>query len=110
MKFYFLTCLLTLAIAAEAAMSSPTLDEVNTAYEAKDYPASLTGYAKLAADGNAVAQNKLGEMYANGVGTSKDEQRAVSWYRKAAEQGLADAQQNLAVMYGKGKGVPQDWQ
>lgn len=42
MKFYFLTCLLTLALASEAAISSPTLDEVNTAFEAKDYSVSLT--------------------------------------------------------------------
>lgn len=110
MKPFFSIFLFALALTSAAAIAAQTLDEINTAYAAKDYVAALNGYAKLAAEGNAVAQNRLGEMVANGVGTSKDERQAATWYRKAAEQGDASAQQNLALMYGKGQGVTQDWQ
>jgi TPR repeat protein len=62
----------------------------------------------LANQGDAVAQNKLGVMYANGKGVPKDESKAVEWYRKAADQGLAGAQNNLGVMYADGRGVSKD--
>ena len=58
--------------------------------------------------GNAVAQNNLGLMYANGKGVIQDYKTAVKWYRLAAEQGNADAQFNLGLMYGMGRGVIRD--
>ena len=78
-----------------------------------------------AEQGDAEAQNKVGEMYDNGEGVPQDFAGAVKWYRKAANQGHADAQYNLAmvcqggrriydaqhndisVMHYKGKGVPE---
>ncbi len=52
-----------------------------------------------AAQGDANAQNTLGEMYEKGKGVTQNNAEAVKWYRKAAEQGNAKAQNNLGIMY-----------
>lgn len=64
---------------------------------------------KLAQDGSAEAQSKLGVLYASGVGMKMDKQEAVKWYRKSAEQGYPLGQWNLAFMYIRGEGVPADF-
>jgi uncharacterized protein len=56
-------------------------------------------YRKAAEQGNANAQNKLGLMYAFGIGTPKDGAQSLFWYRKAAEQGDASAQFAIGLMY-----------
>ena len=66
-------------------------------------------YRRAAEQGNAMAQNNLGVMYAEGKGVPQDDKAAVQWYRRAAEQGDADAQNNLGMMYHKGEGVLQDY-
>ena len=61
---------------------------------------------RIAAEsGDAVAQNLLGVMYADGTGVSKDPTEALKWFRKAADQGNANAQINLDAMYANGKGI-----
>ena len=59
-------------------------------------------------NGDATAQNNLGNLYANGQLVPKDEKEAVKWYRKAAEQGDVMAQNNLGIMYVNGRGVAKD--
>lgn len=54
---------------------------------------------KLAQQGNAIAQNHLGDLYQIGEEVKKDYTKAIYWYRKAAEQGLDSAQYNLGTMY-----------
>ncbi len=71
--------------------------------------ASYRIYWPRANQGEAEAQNALGEMYAQGRGVPKDNAAAVSWYRKAADQGYASAQSNLGVIYYVGVGVPKDY-
>jgi uncharacterized protein len=60
---------------------------------------------KLAEEGNADAQSKLGVLYASGVGMNMDKREAVRWYLKSAEQGYPVGQWNLAFMYVRGEGV-----
>ena len=50
--------------------------------------------------GNADAQNSLGDCYYNGIGVEQDYAEAVKWYRKSAEQGHLVAQDNLGFCYG----------
>jgi TPR repeat protein len=65
-------------------------------------------HCRLAAEqGNPVAQNNLGVMYAAGEGVEKSDREAFVWYRKAAEQGIALTQNNLGDMYAEGRGVEQ---
>ncbi|PKQ70984.1 tetratricopeptide repeat protein [Aeromonas sobria] len=51
----------------------------------KDAP--IARVLDAAEQGNAEAQNQLGEMYGNGLGVEQDEQLSMAWFRKAAEQG-----------------------
>jgi len=91
-------------------VQAQTFEQLEAAYERKDYRTAFSGFKKLAEQGHAGAQNNLGFMYADGQGVPKDEQQEVEWYRKAAEQGVAGAQYNLGFMYYKGEGVPKDEQ
>jgi len=62
---------------------------------AQDYAQTVFWYLKAAEQGNAYAQNNLGEMYRKGLGVAKDEAQALDWFRKAAAQGDTDAQKAL---------------
>ncbi len=64
--------------------------------------------SKRAKAGSAVAQNKLGVIYADGTLTPQDHTEATKWYRAAAEQGFAPAQYNLGMAYASGLGVTED--
>jgi TPR repeat protein len=61
-------------------------------------------YRKAAGQGNADAENNIGDLYENGLGVSQDYVQAMVWYRKAADQGIpltriarASLRQTLAV-------------
>ena len=60
---------------------------------------------RLAEQGNAEAQYKLGLMYDIGKEVDQDYQKAFEWYEKSANQGLASSQSRLGSMYRYGKGV-----
>ena len=63
------------------------------------------------AQGNVMAQNQLGQLYASGRrGVPQDYVLAQGWYEKAAAQGNGWAQNQLGQMYADGRGVPQDYQ
>jgi uncharacterized protein len=99
---------LMLVAVAGAAVAGPLEDSV-AAYERGDYATALRLLRPLAAQGNAVAQYKLGGMYYMGVGVPQDDAEAAKWYRKAADQGDADAQTSLGLFYENGEGVPKDY-
>jgi hypothetical protein len=75
----------------------------------QDYVEAVKWYRKAAAQGNAIAQNKMGIMYDKGFGVPKDYTEAIKWYRKSAEQGHGSSQFNLGLLFVKGQGVPQDY-
>ncbi len=58
--------------------------------------ANLTQQA--AAQGNARAQYRLGNMYVKGVGVPKDFAEAMAWFRQAAIQNHAGAQLKLGML------------
>lgn len=70
---------------------------------------NIQALKEKAEQGDAVAQNKLGEAYEYGKGVDQDLREAAYWYKKAAGKGLAEAQFNLGVLYGAGEGVPQSF-
>jgi uncharacterized protein len=63
---------------------------------------------RRAEQGDAYAQNILGNRYNYGLGVMQDHAEGARWYRKAADQGYAISQNNLGLMYLNGEGVPQD--
>jgi len=70
-----------------------------------DSTSALKEVRKLAEQGNAVAQIKLGFFYEYGQGIIQNATEAVKWYLKAAEQGNAEAQYNLGRKYEDGLGL-----
>jgi hypothetical protein len=84
--------------APEAASDTPPTD-----------PAQLALWlAPRAKSGDALAQYRLGTLYALGKGVDKDYARAAPLLRAAAESGLAEAQYDFAVLCENGFGVDKD--
>ena len=69
------------------------------AYKRQDYKTAHRLWLPLAEQGNATAQNNLGNMYSEGKGVPQDYKEAVKWLRLSAEQGNAVAQYHLGIMY-----------
>jgi len=78
------------------------------AYDRANLSAALEVWSGAARDGDAQAQNYVGEMYQKGLGVPPDHAEAAAWYRRAADQGLAAAQINLGFLYEQGLGVERD--
>jgi hypothetical protein len=70
---------------------------------------ALNVWQQCADQGDKVAQNYLGEIYARSWDNIKpDFTQAAEWFRKAADQGWSRAQNNLGFLYENGKGVPKN--
>lgn len=65
-----------------------------------DYPKAFIPFEKAAQAGHPDAQNNIGMMLREGLGTTKNEQAALEWLRKAASQGHPRAQSNLGHTLG----------
>ena len=70
---------------------------------------------KAADQGDANAQNGLGDAYSYGHGflllgknLPEDKAEGLKWWRKAADQGDSSAQEGLGSAYYYGNGVPED--
>jgi len=63
---------------------------------------------RAAAQGDVLAKNRLGQIYAKGDGIPKDMATAVRWWKNAAAQGHIESQYNLGVAYVKGIGQEKD--
>jgi TPR repeat protein len=69
----------------------------------------LVGWIQDSANqGNAAAQELLGDMCAFGWGMPRDETKAFEWYLKAANQGNPRAESALFALYSNGTGVTRD--
>ncbi len=100
------TVLLTVCAILEYLLPRPLiagpLEDGQAAFARADYVTALQKWKLLAEQGNAVAQFRLGLMYAEGRGVSQDDAEALKWYGWAASSGYAPAQLNLALMYESG--------
>ncbi len=72
------------------------------------YGNALEWYKLAASKGHPSAENNLGHMYINGLGTQKNEEIARKWFIYADSSGDANAAFNLGLIYEKGWGVPID--
>lgn len=78
------------------------------ALAAGDYARARQLLETPAAQGEAVAQNRLGTLYYLGLGGAADYRRAADWFERAALAGNPDAQRNLGSLFRQGLGVPRD--
>jgi hypothetical protein len=79
-----------------------------TAYDRADYQTALRVWMDDASQGDATAQNYVGEIYERGLGAAPDYAEAAQWYRRAADQGFERAMLNLGQLYELGRGVDRD--
>ena len=79
------------------------------ALDSADLDTALLRLASCAEQGDALAQNALGDIYDDGIVVPEDDAEAARWYRLAAEQGLASAASALGNMYFRGRGVSQSY-
>ena len=109
MKAIFRSGFLALAIMVLAvpANAGPFEDGL-VAYQRGDYATALKFWRPLAEQGDAGAQNNVGNAYLEGLGVPQDFTEAAKWLHKAAAQGVANARTNLGLMYANGQGVTQD--
>lgn len=77
-------------------------------YDRANYQTALKVWMGQAAEGNADAQNYVGEIYLKGLGTDPDYVKAAEWFEKAAAQGSKRARINLGYLYEQGLGVQKD--
>jgi TPR repeat protein len=90
-RFLLVSSLLAVSASAFAAEQSTAVD-----------------IKRLAEQGDAAAQAKLGAMYHLGRGIEQNEEEAARWMLKAAEQKFVDAEVFVAAIYERGMGVPQN--
>src|SRR5882672_7437271 len=106
MKFVTKTLLAAVFLVSGFALTgiAGPLEDADAAYERGDHEVALQSYRSLAEQGDALAQIKLGSIYADGKGVTRDYSEAVKWFRRAANQGNARAQFNIGTMYEHGQG------
>mmetsp|Transcript_46101 Transcript_46101/g.108184 ORF Transcript_46101/g.108184 Transcript_46101/m.108184 type:complete len:468 (+) Transcript_46101:114-1517(+) len=64
---------------------------------------------KKAEEGDADAQNKMGDLYWDGMhGVERSHEEAMTWFAKSAEQGNTDAEYSMGFAYLSGQGVERD--
>jgi len=102
-----------LGVTVEPAKPSPTpaehLADADRAFEARRYADGVAILKPLADAGNAQAQVRLGDAYAEGRGVERDAAASERWYEKAALQGDINAQVKLGAMFASGTGAAQNF-
>jgi uncharacterized protein len=71
-------------------------------------PLDIAALKAKAEGGDAAAETKLGDCYAQGNGVAQDMKEAVKWFRKAANQNYPAALALLGEMTQAGQGVKAD--
>jgi TPR repeat protein len=91
-----------------SAEELPTFGEAAAARQIEISKIDLPKLQTQAAQGNADAQYRLGDLYDSGDLVLQDYKQAAQWFEKAAAQGHMGAQNHLGVLYEYGNGVPRD--
>ena len=75
----------------------------------RDYEKAFRLLKPYADEGNAKAQNIIGQLYQYGLGVKQDLPKAVILHKLSAEQGDKYSQYSLGQLYQNGQGVKQDY-
>ena len=96
------------AVAAPPPWAMAVLGDGLDAHARRDYTRARADFARLAAQGSAIAETMLGVMNAKGQGGRRDPASAATWWLRAANRGYAPAQLAIADAMSRGDGVGQD--
>ena len=70
-------------------------EDATATLDSGDAATAFRLFQQIADQGDALAQIKIGAMYAEGQGVGQDYTEAAKWFRRAAEQNNPRAQFNL---------------
>ncbi|ERS02901.1 hypothetical protein Q674_11420 [Acinetobacter sp. COS3] len=84
-------------------------EKAQNLFDQDKYEDAYKIFKQLADQGDAKAQNALGNGYQHGFWGNVDFDNAIYWYNKAIEKNEPHAAYNLASLYEKGNGVKQDF-
>src|SRR5262245_38383597 len=90
LKVWLTVCAALGCVLPKPLIAGP-LEDGQAAFAQADYVTALEKWKLLAEQGNAVAQFRLGLMYAEGRGVSQNDAEALKWYGWAASLGYAPA-------------------
>ena len=93
------------ALFATSAHAGPVEDGF-AAYARGDFARAAQLWRPYAENGDARAQNFLGDLYFEGQGVKQDFRQALFWFKLAAGKGDAAARFNLGVAAEQGRGLP----
>ena len=88
---------------------NPLFEKAQNLFDQDKYEDAYKIFKQLADQGDAKAQNALGNGYQHGFWENVDFDNAIYWYNKAIENNEPHAAYNLASLYEKGNGVKQDF-
>jgi TPR repeat protein len=100
MNKLFLTCLLSLALAACATnpATQSELAQGKRYFDQGYYKRSMQTLLPLACDGNAEAEYAVGYMYYYGYGVAQDTDVGYFWINRSAQKGFAPAKEAIHTM------------
>lgn len=101
---FLLVFVMSSAAGASSADQEKLLKRADKLLNNNDIVKSMELYRKLADEGYAPAQSRLGYI----LDQSEENEEAVRLYRLAANQGYPGGEHGLGVMYLKGEGVEKD--
>ena len=78
------------------------------AYRQRDFGTALPWFRAAGEQGDAEAQNYVGWIYTNGLGSARNLMEGARWYRRSAEKGNPIGENYLGWMYQHGDGVKKD--
>ncbi len=87
----------------------PLFEKAQNLFDQDKYKDAYKIFKQLADQGDAKAQNALGNGYQHGFWGNVDFDNAIYWYNKAIENSEPRAAYNLASLYEKGEGLKQDF-
>ncbi len=93
---------------ARAQFRLARLYDLNSAADEKNLQRAVEWYKKAAEQGLPSAQNRLGELTAEGRGVPKDSAGAFQLWQSSAKQNDAQAQYNLGLAYFRGEGTAEN--
>ena len=89
---------LIISVAFVSPVAAGPFEDGLAAFERDDYATAVRLLRPLAEQGQAEAQNRLGEIYYWGGGVWRDRAEGVKWYRLAAESGHVNAAFSLGII------------
>ena len=102
------TMLMPGAIQRESKAACEIRGGLYVAYDAADPATALKIWMDSANQGDAQAQNRVGQIYELGIGLAPDYNQAAKWYEKAAQNGSRPAAINLASLYDRALAAPKN--